>query len=340
MNSERDKRWSRRKFLSALTLAGTAKFLALRHESIAAEPPPETDKIRVIEPPEICSGTTLIAAQELLKGEGFTQLQVKKATGIDGVNAVARGEADFSITPVPSLVTRVDAGEPLMLLAGIHIGCFELFGSERIRSLRDLKGKRVAVSALGSGRHIFLASMLAHVGLDPRQDVEWVTRPIAESMQMFARGEIDAFMGFPPEPQELRAKKIGHVVVNTTTDKPWSQYFCCMALANREFVRKHPAATKRTLRAFLKAANICALEPQRAVNRRVDKGYTADSEYALQTIKELPYDRWREYDPEDTVRFFALRLHEAGLIKSSPQKIIAQGTDWRFLRELKKELKA
>jgi NitT/TauT family transport system substrate-binding protein len=340
MNSGRDKSWSRRKFLSALTLAGTANFLALRHESIAAEPPPETDKIRVIEPPEICAGTTLIAAQELLKGEGFTQLQVKKATGIDGVNAVARGEADFSITPVPSLVTRLDKGEPLMLLAGIHIGCFELFGSERIRSLRDLKGKRVAVSALGSGRHIFLASMLAHVGLDPRQDVEWVTRPVAESMPMFVRGEIDAFMGFPPEPQELRAKKIGHVVVNTTTDKPWSQYFCCMALANREFVHKHPAATKRTLRAFLKAANICALESQRAVKLRADKGYTADSEYALQTIKELPYDRWRDYDPEDTVRFFALRLHEAGMIKSSPQKIIAQGTDWRFLRELKKELKA
>lgn len=340
MSNQDSDRWSRREFLNRVTLAGAGTFLGLQSDSLAAEPPPETDKIRVIEPPEICSGTTLIAAQELLKGEGFTQLQVKKATGIDGVNAVARGEADFSITPVPSLVTRLDAGEPLMLLAGIHIGCFELFGSERIRSLRDLKGKRVAVSVLGSGRHIFLASMLAHVGRDPRQDVEWVTRPIAESMQMFARGEIDAFMGFPPEPQELRAKKIGHVVVNTTTDKPWSQYFCCMALANREFVRKHPAATKRTLRAFLKAANICALEPQRAVNRRVDKGYTADSEYALQTIKELPYDRWRDYDPEDTVRFFALRLHEAGLIKSSPQKIIAQGTDWRFLKELKKELKA
>ena len=333
--------WSRRKFLSALTLAGTAKFLALRHESNAAEPPPETDKIRVIEPPEICAGTTLIVAQDLLKSEGFTQLQaVKKTTGIDGVNAVARGEADFSITPVPALVTRIDAGEQLMLLAGIHVGCFELFGSERIRSLRDLKGKRVAVSALGSGRHIFLATMLAHVGLDPRRDVDWVTRPVAESMQMFARGEIDAFMGFPPEPQELRAKKIGHVVVNTTTDKPWSQYFCCMVLANRDFVRKHPAATKRALRGFLKAANVCALEPQRAVKLRADKGYTVGSEYALQTIKELPYDRWREYDPEDTVRFFALRLHEAVMIKNSPQKIIAHGTDWRFLRELKKELKA
>jgi NitT/TauT family transport system substrate-binding protein len=341
LSKRHNDRWSRREFLSTAALAGTGAVLRLRSDSFAAEPSPETDKIRVIEPPEICAGTPLIVAQELLKSEGFTQLQaVKVATGIDGVNAVARGEADFSITPVPSLITRVDAGEQLTLLAGIHIGCFELFGTERVRSLRDLKGKRVAVSALGSGRHIFLATMLAHVGLDPRRDVDWVTRPVAESMQMFARGEIDAFMGFPPEPQELRAKKIGHVVVNTTTDKPWSQYFCCMVVANREFVRKHPAATKRALRGFLKAANICAIEPQRAVKLRADKGYTVGSEYALQTIKELPYDRWRDYDPEDTVRFFALRLHEAGLIKSSPQKIIAQGTDWRFLKELKKELKA
>jgi len=39
------------------------------------------------------------------------------------------------------------------------------------------------------------------------------------------------------------------------------------------------------------------------------------------------------------VRFYALRLHEISLIKSTPQKIIAQGTDWRFFNELKKEMK-
>ena len=52
------------------------------------------------------------------------------------------------------------------------------------------------------------------------------------------------------------------------------------------------------------------------------------------------YGKWREYDPEDTMRFYALQMHEAGLIKSSPQKIIADGTDWRFFEELKRELKA
>ena len=63
-------------------------------------------------------------------------------------------------------------------------------------------------------------------------------------------------------------------------------------------------------------------------------------DYALQTLTELPYDRWREFDPEDAMRFYALRLHEVGMIKSTPNKIIADGTDWRFLDELKRELKA
>jgi NitT/TauT family transport system substrate-binding protein len=112
-----------------------------------------------------------------------------------------------------------------------------------------------------------------------------------------------------------------------------------MAVGNREFVRQHPVATKRALRALLKATDVCAVEPERAARSIVDRGFTPSYAYALQTMQEVPYNRWREYDPEDTMRFYALRLHEAGMIKSSPQKIITQGTDWRFLTALKKELK-
>jgi len=53
-------------------------------------------------------------------------------------------------------------------------------------------------------------------------------------------------------------------------------------------------------------------------------------------VKSLSYNRWRSYDPEDSLRFFGVRLHEVGMIKTSPQKLIAQGTDWRFLNELKR----
>ena len=44
--------------------------------------------------------------------------------------------------------------------------------------------------------------------------------------------------------------------------------------------------------------------------------------------------------PEDSLRFYALRLQEVGMIKSNPKRLIADGTDWRFLNELKRELKA
>jgi NitT/TauT family transport system substrate-binding protein len=96
-------------------------------------------------------------------------------------------------------------------------------------------------------------------------------------------------------------------------------------------------ATKRALRAIVKAANICALEPERAARLIADRGYAYD--YALKTMQEIPYNKWREYDPEETVRFYASRMHEAGMIKASPQTIIAEGADWRFFNALQKELK-
>jgi NitT/TauT family transport system substrate-binding protein len=279
-------------------------------------------------------------AEELLKSEGFTNVQYLPKAGALGIQqALASGEADINNLFAGPLIIRMEAGDPLVILAGLHIGCFELFGTERIQTIRDLKGKAVAVLELGSAQHVFLSSMMAYVGVDPGKDIQWVTQPPAESMQLLAAGKVDAFLGFPPEPQELRAKKIGHVVVNSSVDRPWSQYFCCMVAGNREFVQKHPVATKRALRAILKANTICALEPERAARFLVDNGFTTSYDYALQTMRDVPYSQWREYNPEDTLRFYALRLHEAGMIKSGPQKLLTQGTDWRFLNELKKELK-
>ena len=188
---------------------------------------------------------------------------------------------------------------------------------------------------------MLLAVMAAHVGLDPRQATSAGSPPHpASRSKLFEDGKIDAFLGFPPEPQELRARHIGHVIVNSTADRPWSQYFCCMLAATATMSRRYPVATKRALRAMLKAADLVRRPGRRGRGSIVDGGFATRYDYALQTLNENPYDKWREYDPEDTMRFYALRLHEVGFIKSSPQKIIAEDTDWRFLDELKRELKA
>ncbi len=327
---------NRRAFLHGTTFAATAGILGLRPAPIGAEPAPETTRIRLAQIPGICVAPQYVA-EELLRAEGFTDVQYVKLGSGTMYTAFADGQIDLSMAFVAPFIMQVDAGAPIVLLAGIHVGCYELFGTESVRSIRDLKGKTVAIPELGSPHHVFIASMASYVGLDPARDITFVTEPAGESARLLSEKKVNALMGFPPVTQELRAKKIGHVVVNSGVDRPWSQYFCCIAAGNREFVRKHPAASKRALRAILKAANLCSTEPDRAARLVADKGYRY--EYALQSMKEIPYGRWRDFDPEDAVRFYALRLHEVGMIKASPKKIIADGTDWRFINELKKELK-
>jgi NitT/TauT family transport system substrate-binding protein len=242
-------------------------------------------------------------AESLLQSEGFTDVHYLKKVGTADIEtALASGEADLNTLFAAPALLRLEAGDPLVVLAGLHIGCFELFATDRVRSIRDLKGKTVAVPALDNSRYVFLASMATYVGLDPRKDLNVVMHRGLEAMRLLAEGQIDAYLGFSPEPQEMRAKQIGHAVVNSTMDRPWSQYFCCMLVGNRAFVRAHPVATKRALRAILKAANVCALEPERVAQFLVDNDYAKRYDYALQVMQEIPYGQWREDSAEDTLR--------------------------------------
>ena len=324
---------SRRDFLTGVSLAAAAGVLGARR-SLADEPPPETTTLRLQRGASICLAPGQIAEQ-LLRAEGFTDIRY-----ID-VETVAGGEIDFAFQTAAWVVSQIDAGEAVTALAGVHSGCYELFAHEPIRAISDLKGRKVGIpQELGSSGHLLLASIAAYVGLDHHTDIDWVRNATGDFKEPFARGEVDAFLGFPPEPQELRARQIGRVILNTGTDKPWSQYFCCIVFGNRKFVRAHPVATKRYVRAVLKAADLCAADPGLAARQLVDAGFTARYDYAFQTLTEVPYDRWREFDPEDAMRFYALRLHEAGMVTSTPNELLAEGTDWRFLDELKRELKA
>jgi NitT/TauT family transport system substrate-binding protein len=297
-------------------------------------------KIRIASGPYICYAPQYLA-EELFRLEGFSEVEyVKLPYGYTYPKIVAEGAVDLALFGPPTWVSAIDAGMPVVVLAGVHVGCWELFGNHRVHAVHDLKGRTISVIGMGAVDQLWIASILSYVGINPAKEVTWApTQNASEAMRLFVEGKADAFLAFPPQPQELRAKKIGHVILDTTQDRPWSQYFCCMASVPRRFIDKNPVATKRALRALLKATDLCATEPERAARYLVTKGYESRYEIGLEVLKSLPYDRWRRDNPEDSLRFHALRLHEAGLIKLSPQKLIAQGTDWRFLNQLKKELK-
>src|SRR5215472_12390773 len=328
---------TRRGFAGGIAAAGAAGLIRAPRAK-AADGPLETTTVR-FQKPGLCV-SPLYIAKELLRAEGFNDIRYVDAP-MDALGP-AHGEADFAPIYANQCVRAIDAGEPLMLLAGVMVGCYQLFAREGIDSVSELKGKSIGVGTVSSLSQQLLTLMAAEIGLDPVKDIHWVTDPSVKPIELFVQGKIDAFLGYPPEPQGLRARHVGHVIVNSGVDRPWSQYFCCMLASNREFVAMHPVATKRVVRAILKATDLCTTEPARTAQQLADRGLTPRYDYALQTLSEIGEIgyKWREYDPEDTIRFYALRLRDVGLIKSSPQKIIADGTDWRFLNELKSELKA
>jgi NitT/TauT family transport system substrate-binding protein len=184
-----------------------------------------------------------------MRAEGFTDVRYVDTATDDLSAAIAQRKVDFALDFPVLFAPGIDAGTPTTVLAGVHVGCFELFARSDVHTIADLKGKTVGLEIAPAA---LFKLMAAQVGLDPDNDIRWVTDPSVEPLERFAEGKIDAFVGFPPEPQKLRARHAGHVILSTAADRPWSQYFCCMLLSHRDYTRRYPVATKRVLRAILK----------------------------------------------------------------------------------------
>jgi NitT/TauT family transport system substrate-binding protein len=344
MRHDSSEGWSRRAFLGGLALAGTAAGLGWRPGigRASTEPPPETTTLRLRYSDPACWAPFHLA-EPLLKEEGFTDVRYISGPTMELPAMFRDGVIDLTPDFSAAGLFQMDRERvPAKFISGLHAGCYALLGSERIHSVRDLKGKTMWTgSSESSGPHIFWSVIASYVGLDPRTDVSYVWAKKDEAIRLFQEGKIDAMISFPPGPQELMAKGIGHVLLDTNVDKPWSQYFCCMVAGQSDFIEKNPIATKRALRAIFKAIDLVARDPELATRALLAKKIVkeADKGYILQTLKDIPYAKWREYNPEDTIRFYALRMKDIGMMKSNPQQFIAQNTDWRFVNELKAEFR-
>ena len=225
--------------------------------------------------------------------------------------------------------------ESLRLLAGLALASRRVAAAEPPPETRRLRLARFPFELICLAPMWIAEELLRADGFD---DLQYVA-PTGKASICSSRARSMPCSALRPSRRNC-ARGVGMSIVNTTIDKPWSQYFCCIAFANRSFVGAHPVATRRALRALLKAADICAAEPAQSARKLVAQGFSRNVALAAQSLREIPYRRWREFDSADSLRFYALRLHEVGAIKSSPDKLIAQGSDWRFIEQLKRELKS
>jgi NitT/TauT family transport system substrate-binding protein len=185
---------SRRDFLTALSAAGAASIVGARGP-LADEGPPETTTLRLFGNASICQAPAYIS-EDLLRAEGFTDVRYVRDLPVD---AVARGVIDFGFKTAAWVVSHVDAGQPVTALAGVHPGCYELFAREPIRTISDLKGRKVGIpEGFGSSGHLLLAIMVAHVGLDPTRTSTGSPHPPATLWRCSPKGRSKPFSHFRP----------------------------------------------------------------------------------------------------------------------------------------------
>jgi NitT/TauT family transport system substrate-binding protein len=310
-------------------------------------PPPETTSVRFASIPTCDAPLWLI--EEQLRDEGFVDVKF-----VTGAYALLRGQAEFTTAYANYLVSGIDAGFPFEVVAGVHTGCIELWAAPGITSIRDLRGKTYEVFDRSVGFeerktagifYGFMLSILAHIGIDPAELKLIDIGPDHDDVTDYLEGKSDAiFLPVHLGPLMRRnPKKRGSVILDSTVDRPWSQNYCCMLTAQRDWAKANPVATKRVTRAFLRASDMVAADRKAAVDTAVKKEfYKANKaltpEIMLETISMLSYD-WRDFDPEETLRFFALRLRDAKLITKSPQQVIDEGSDLAYFRQLRTELK-
>jgi NitT/TauT family transport system substrate-binding protein len=303
-----------------------------------ADGPLETTTIRLFSlPPSNCIAAQYMA-EPFLREEGFTDVQYPPFSPKVAHTRFAEGEMDFGLGYPAFLMRMIADGAPIVMLGGVHVGCWEVIATGDIRTMPDFKGKTVAVIDPNFTDGVFLAMTLKNVGLDLNSDVKVVSYPPSEYARLLSSGEVDGVVAISPTTTDLRAKGIGHVVIKSVADPPWSNYYCCGPIVHRDWMEKHPVAAKRALRAMLKGADVVAKDPDGTARHMVDRGYTNNFDYTCDILKELPYDVWRNFDPVDSVRFYALRLKEAGLLESTPEEILKVGTDFRYFKRLQKEL--
>src|SRR5438105_1349465 len=325
----------------AAILGGSALAACARQSEAATTvlPPPETTTLRIVMPPECDPGLWL--AKDYLREEGFTDIShvptnfTTRAWLTDGLADIAPAHPEF-------MVATIDAGLPLTVLAPLHSACLELWADRSITTVGGLKGRRISVRMKDKSDQFFafFAALLGYVGIGDVHFVEAGIDNYGAMIDAFKDGRADAVLAGAAEGPKLRRSGTrGNVILDTMTDKPWSLYECCHLVANRDWARQNPIATKRATRAVMRATNRAAKDHAGAARDSIASGFPKEESLVVAAMNMCKYN-WRDVEPTETARFFALRLAEAKVIKSTPQEIIDRGTDFAFLPQLRSELKA
>lgn len=276
--------------------------------------------------------TALFVAMEkkMLEREGLKVEVYEFKAGPPETQALAAGKIDVAYIGCVPAITAYCKGVPIKIVAGVNQEGSAIVVRKdeagRIRSLRDLKGKRVAELMKGSIQDCMLRTALQRVGLNPDRDVDIVEMKTADAVNALGAKRIDAFI--EPEPGPTLAEKKGFGVRLMDTGKIWPGHQCCVLVMRKDFMRRYPDVAKKVLRAHVLATRYIHEHPEEAA-RIAAKWLKTSPDVEREAMKHIKFTVSVNVD---SVKMFARFLKRLGYIKREPDW--SDFIDLKLLRQL------
>lgn len=239
-----------------------------------------------------CEPPIFVALEKGFYAEEGLDVELVK-TDWDGLQAgLGLGTFHANHTLLMYALKPIESGLDINVTGGIHTGCLRIQAGlmTDIRTVADLKGKRIGISTLGSPPHLYASRVLAVQGLDPQKDVEWVVSPPTEAELALKNGQVDAVTSAEPIGTILNIGGKVRTVSDQALDADYKDEFCCAVVVNGKFARDNPTGAARVTRALLKAAKWVGANPLAAAKLAVEGKYlSASPEINAQAISKLDY---------------------------------------------------
>src|SRR5882724_9765033 len=292
---------------AALVLAGCRKETAGGAESM---------KVRVGYVGLTCEAPIFSAVEKgFFKEEGL-EVELVKCDWKNYKDVLALGGYDITHHLVMYFLKPIEQGLDVKFTGGIHRGCLRVQASSRstIRSIKDLRGKRIGVPGMGTPPFIFANRVLGANGIDPSKEISWLVFPAGELGLALDKGEVDAVADSEPIGSLLLDAGKVRNIADQAVDAPYADEYCCAVLVNGKFLARNPKASAAATRALLKAAKWVETNPVAAAKLSVEGKYLASTvdmnTVAISHLRYVP----SVSGAQTAVRLAAAEMKRAGML--------------------------
>src|SRR5262245_25737524 len=276
----------------------------------------ESNKVRVGYIGLTCEAPIFTAVQKgFFKEEGL-EVSLVKCDWKNYKDVLALGGYDVTHHLVMYFLKPIEQGLDVKFTGGIHRGCLRVQAGVKstIRTVNDLRGKRIGVPGMGTPPSICAYRVLGANGIDPSTEITWLVYPAGELGLALDKGEVDAVADSEPIGSILLEQGKVRNIADQAKDPPYHDEYCCAVLVNGKFLARNPKATAAATRALLKAAKWVETNPAAAAKLSVEGNYLASTpEMNTVAISHLRYVP-SVSGAEVAVRLASTEMKRAGML--------------------------